>query len=306
MLGISTCWWDNKSLRGDEIVSDILELGLEGVELEYRLTHRIYQQMRPQLNEALTVLSVHNFFPKPEDSPGQKGSGDLFLLSSTDGNERAMAVKYSVRTIEHAQDLGARAVVLHLGHVDMPNPTERFVELYRGGKVDQREGLALINEQRRIRKAKHRGNLDAVLLSLERLNRVAEDKGIVLGIENRYHFYEIPDFEEMGTILKEFEGGKVRYWHDVGHARVQENLGILRQKDLLEAYSETMVGIHLHDVRGLVDHLPPGQGEIDYGEVRPFMKSPLIKILEIHSTVQKPAVLQGIRFMKAGGIEKGQ
>ena len=30
MLGISTCWWHNKFFQGDEIVSDILELGLEG------------------------------------------------------------------------------------------------------------------------------------------------------------------------------------------------------------------------------------------------------------------------------------
>lgn len=298
MLGISTCWWGNRSLRGDEIVSEILELGIEGVELEYRLTNRIYQEMRPQLNEAVTVLSVHNFFPKPQDSPDKKASGDFFLLSSTSNSERSMAVKYSVRTIEHARDLGARAVVFHLGRVDMPNPTKSFIRLYREGKMGQSEGLTLIDEQRRIRQARHRKNLDAVLFSLEELNRVAEEKKIFIGIENRCHFFEIPDFEEIETILKEFEGGKVRYWHDVGHAIVQENLGILPQKDLLEAYSEMMIGIHLHDVRGIDDHLSPGQGEMDYGQVMPFLKPSLIKILEIHSKVERKELLRGIQFIK--------
>ena len=298
MLGISTCWWHNKSFQGDEIVSDILELGFERVELEYRITNSIYQQMKPQLNKSLKVLSIHNFFPMPEEHTDKKGSGDLFLLSSTDRDERSAAVKYSTRTIEHASELEARAVVLHLGHVDMPNPVESFRELHLSGEMDQSEGLAFISEQRRIRENAHRKNLDAVLFSLEKLNREAEQKGVSLGIENRYHFHEIPDFEEIGTILREFEGGSIRYWHDVGHAAVQENLGILRQKDLLDAYSEKMIGMHLHDVRGLDDHLSPGQGEIEYGEIRPFMKPGLIKVLEIHSKVEKKELLEGVRFIR--------
>lgn len=298
MLGISTCWWHNKSLKGDEIISDILELGFESVELEYRITNSIYKQMKPQLNKPLKVLSTHNFFPMPEDRAHKKGSGDFLLLSSTDRDERSAAVEYSIRTIEHASDLEARAVILHLGHVDMPNPVERFRELHLSGEMDQSEDLALINEQRRIRENAHGKNLDAVLFSLEKLNREAEQRGVSLGIENRYHFHEIPDFEEIGTILREFEGGSIRYWHDVGHAAVQENLRILRQKDLLDAYSEKMIGMHIHDVRGLDDHFSPGQGEIEYGEIRPFIKPDLVKVLEIHSKVERKELQEGARFIR--------
>jgi sugar phosphate isomerase/epimerase len=299
MLGISTCWWDNKSLRGDEIVNGVLELGLKRVELEYRLTHRIYEQMIPRLKDTLTVLSVHNFFPNPEHHPAQRGSGDLFLLSSTDEDERSMAVDYTIQTMEYAQDLGALAVVLHLGHVDMPNATADFIQSYRRGKVGQKEGLAVLNQHRHTRKARQKRNLDRVLFSLDKLNRVAEEKGLFLGIENRFHFHEIPNFEEIGVILKQFRGGKVRYWHDVGHAGVQENLGICRQEDLLEAYSEAMIGIHLHDVKGLEDHLPPGQGEIDYEALSIFMKSSPIKILEINRKAQRQELLRSIHFIKS-------
>lgn len=303
MLGISTCWWFNRVSRGDEIVSDILELGLKGVELEYRMSNPIFQQMKPKLNKVLNVLTIHNFFPLPEAIPPDKASGDLFLLSSTESDERSNAVRYTIRTIEHAHELGARAVIFHLGRVDMPNPAQDFFRLYRNGKIVEKEGLAFVGEQKLIREASKKRNLDAVLLSLERLNREAEKWGIFLGIENRYHFHEIPDLEEIGLILGKFEGGNIRYWHDVGHAKVKENMGLYTQRDLLEAYSEEMIGIHLHDARGLDDHLAPGQGEVDYNEIRSFMKPSIIKILEVHPKVTRDELLEGIRFIRKTILE---
>lgn len=298
MLGISTCWWNDKSYRGDEIVSNVLELGFEGVELEYRITTSVFEQMKPQLKKTLAVFSIHNYFPKPENHPAEKGSGDLFLLSSIDREERSTAVKYTIRTIEHANDLGAQVVVLHLGRVGMANPTEQFTKLHGTGKMDQNEGHAFVAEQKRIRQMEHEKNLDAVLHSLERLNREAEKNGVLLGIENRYNFHEIPNFEEIGRILGEFEGGNLRYWHDVGHAAVQENLGICTQEELLVTYSEMMIGMHVHDLRGLDDHFSPGQGQMDYGKIRNLVKETPIVILEVHSKVDRRDLLRGAHFIR--------
>lgn len=276
----------------------ISELGLEGVELEYRMRKDFFEQMRPYVGRVLKVLSIHNYFPLPEEIPPSRASGDLFLLSSPDGDERSQAVEYSTKTIEHAHDLGARAVVFHLGKVDMPNRAEDFFRLYRNGLIGEKEGLEFTEEQRAIRRTRKKGNIDAVLVSLEELNKVAVKREVLLGIENRFHFHEVPDFEEIGHILREFKGGNIRYWHDVGHARVQENLGLTSQEELFEAYSEEMTGIHLHDVRGLDDHLAPGQGEVDFDEIRPFLKPSTIKILEVHSRVPREEVRKGIRLLK--------
>ncbi|NVM56663.1 MAG: sugar phosphate isomerase/epimerase [Desulfobacterales bacterium] len=302
MLGISTCWWHGKVNRGDEIVDDILQFELEGVELEYRITHGAYEQMKPRLKTSLPVLSIHNFFPIPQGLEARGGSGNLFLLSSPDREERSRAIKYTLQTIEHADYLKARAVVLHLGRVDMPDPTEKFSRLSQAGKMGEDQALAFLGEQRQTRLARRREHLDAVLFSLEKLNREAEKRGIFLGIENRYHFHEIPDFEEIGVILKTFQGGRVGYWHDIGHARVQENIGIVRQKDLLRAYSEEMIGIHLHDVKGLEDHLAPGEGEMDYEEIKPFLNASHIRILEVHPRVKRKDLLKGIQFIRTSGI----
>jgi len=298
MLGISTCWWSNRTFSSEEIVGDILGLGLKGVELEYRISNHVFQQMKSRLKRDLTVLSIHNFFPMPEGITHDKASGDLFLLSSTDKDERSNAVKFSIKTLEHAHELGAGAVIFHLGRVDMPNPAQDLFRLYRIGKIAEKEGLAFIGEQKRIRQASKKKNLNAVLLSLDILNREAEKKGIFFGIENRYHFHEIPDLEEIGLILQKFKGGRIRYWYDVGHAKVQENMGLRKQKDLLEAHSEEMIGIHLHDVRGLEDHFAPGQGEVDYTEIKHFLKPSIINILEVHPKVKRKALLEGIKFLK--------
>ena len=276
----------------------ISELGLEGVELEYRIRRGIFEQMRPYIGKILKVLSIHNYFPLPEEIPPPRASGDLFLLSSPDGDERSQAVKYSTKTIEYAHDLGAGAVVFHLGKVDMPNPAEDFIRLYRNEMLGEKQGLEFIEEQRTIRGRWKKGNIDAVLLSLDALTREVEKRGVMLGIENRFHFHEIPDFEEIGLILGKFKGSNIGYWHDVGHAKVQENLGLTTQRMLLEAYSAQMIGMHFHDVKGLDDHLAPGQGKVEFDEVRPFVKPSTINILEVHARVPREEVRKGIRLLK--------
>ena len=218
MLGISTCWWENTTLGGDEIIKDIIELEIKGVELEYRITNPTYQKMKPLLKKIIKVLSLHNYFPKPDEFLHEKSSGDLLLLSSPDTNMRSNAIKYTVKTIEQANDLEAITVILHLGHVDMPNSINGFKELYEKGEINRENGIAFLHEQRSVRKDKYQKNLDAVLFSLDKLNRQAEKNGVFLCIENRYHIHEIPNFEEIQIILNEFKGGCVRYWHDVGHA----------------------------------------------------------------------------------------
>jgi sugar phosphate isomerase/epimerase len=298
MLGISTCWCSRRLGRGEEIVMEILGLDLKAVELEYRIASLIFRQMKPYLGKVLKVISIHNYFPLPADMPPSKASGDLFLLSSPDEDERSKAVEYSIKTIEHAHDLGAKAVVLHLGRVDMPNRAEHLFGLYQDGVIGEKEGLEFVVEQRAIRETRKKSNIDAVFRSLDALNKEAGRRKVMLGIENRFHFHEIPDFEEMGFILEKFKGGNIGYWHDVGHAKVQENLGLTAQRGLLEAYSEQMIGVHFHDVRGLDDHLAPGQGEMDYREIKAFLRPSTIKILEVHSRVPRDEVLQGIRLLK--------
>ncbi|MCX5860373.1 MAG: hypothetical protein NT056_10895, partial [Proteobacteria bacterium] len=129
MLGLSTVWRATRVGSGPELFSEIerAELPLGGIELEYRVPESWYQDIRTRLRRGNPrVLSIHNFFPLPDGRDPKTATGDLFLVTSEDPEERRLAVKRALNTIRIAEDLGARAVVLHVGRVPME---KRFAEM---------------------------------------------------------------------------------------------------------------------------------------------------------------------------------
>jgi sugar phosphate isomerase/epimerase len=302
VIGLSTVWTARAARSGEELLGPILDLGFEGVELEYRITEQLYEEIRPRIrHHAVQVLSIHNYFPVPPSIPPEQASGDCFSLSSLDREEREKGVSYTVRTLETAHDLAARAVVLHLGRVETDLPKDGLQQLYRGDRWND-EGPELLQREQEERSRLRDPHLDALLFSLERIVKRAEQLGVIVGIENRYYFQEIPNMEEIGIILKQFHGGPIGYWHDTGHAAVSEALGIVQHEELLKLYAPHLVGTHLHDALGIDDHKPPGQGEIDFEMVSRYLPEGAIKIMEIHPPAQGHEIREGLEFLQEKGI----
>jgi sugar phosphate isomerase/epimerase len=304
LIGLSTSWLtEREGITAQEIVGEMVDLGFRGVELEYRITERLYREMRPLiLKEQLKVMSVHNFLPLSDDISLSRASGDRFLLSSPEESERELAVRMTIRTIECAEDLGAAAVVLHLGKVDMEPENERLKNLFNHQRLDSSEGRRFLECKLKERGEKRGPNLEGVLFSLDRLNREAQKRGILLGVENRYHFHEIPDFEEIGLILKRFSGGSIGYWHDIGHAHALEKLGFLEPGSLLRSYGPLTVGVHIHDAIGTDDHRAPGTGEVDFTSLTDGLRSTPIKVLEVHKKSDRLQLMRGKDMLKRIGI----
>lgn len=304
MIGFSTAWFtEREGIMAPDVVGTIIELGFSAVELEYRVTETLYRKMRPLiLREKLKVVSVHNFFPLPDKEPPSTASGDRFLLSSLDRQERDRAIRMTLRTIECAGDLGASAVVLHLGKVDMEPENERLEDLFYHQRLDTPEGRDFLRAKLKERSEKRAPYLESVFFSLDRLNREAEKRGLLLGVENRYHYHQIPDYDEIGLILDRFSGGSIRYWHDLGHAHTLERLGIVDHGSLLRTYASFNAGIHIHDAIGTDDHFAPGSGEIDFTGLADWLRSPPIKILEVHKKSDRLEVMNGMEMLKNIGI----
>ncbi len=295
MLSISTSWKSSAARTANDIIRPLLEAGFKAVELEYRVTEEIFKQMLPSLkNEKPAVSSVHNFFPVPPMIPDDQGSGDVFLLSSPDRDERERAVKYTLRTLEFAREAGASAVVLHLGFTEMDDE-------YAGLKREHEEGRKIAPsriEQLRIERSRlSRKYLDAALFSLDRLWRPAERLALTIGIENRNTLREVPDSDEMEIILKTFEGAPIGYWHDVGHAAVQQFLYGIEHESLLKRFSDRMVGIHLHDAEAAKDHMAPGKGKVDFEMIRKYLPDCAIRVIEVHSGVTTGELRDGRAFL---------
>ena len=303
MLGISTVWKSGAVKEGQKLMECFTKLGFEDIELEYRISGQTYREIKQVLKNgnSLKISSIHNYFPIPEIS--EEGGADVFLLSSEDKEERALAVKYTVKTMQIASELGARAVVLHLGRVPMDTVKTELFRLYDNGKIGSDEHKRILKEFKMLRERRKGKSFDMLLLSMDEIMKATEKLGVYIGIENRYYFREYPNFDEIGVIFEKFGDEQIRYWHDVGHAKVQENLGITRPNQLLEAYGRFLIGVHLHDVNGYSDHHVPGAGEVDFDLLKKYLKGDTIKILEIHPRESGKDLMIGVNFLKGMGLD---
>ena len=303
MIGISTAWRAGIYDDGNQLLDEMLKSGLNSLEVDYRITNDEFKKIKKRLQKEFQVLSVHNFTPIPEGIPKNEASGDLFMLSSPDEDERKTAVKNTIKTIQHAVDLNAMIVVLHLGQVEMDGEIETIEKFKQKNLIDSKEYHDFLNKKLNEREQKSGKYFNAILKSLDELNERACKLGILLGAENRYRYTQIPFSTEFDTIFQEFSGGNIRYWHDVGHAEIFHRLNIQDHvNDFLLPYKEHLAGFHIHDIKGIADHNAPGQGDFDFSILKPFMEDYMIKILEIHPHESAENVQQGIEYLYEQGL----
>jgi sugar phosphate isomerase/epimerase len=273
------------------------------LELEYRVSRSNLKEMEPYLRDGrITVTSLHNIFPLPRHIPKSQANGEFVSLSSTDNRERRSAIAYTLKTMEWANKLGAGAVVLHMGRAPMDGVMGLLIEAYERGLTATKEGKSFIAEHQETRGRLGKALLEASLKSLETLAGEAQKQGILLGVENRYNIQDFPSLEEFQAIFREFTDSPIRYWHDMGHATTQENLGLVAKGELLENFGELLLGVHLHGCRGYHDHYAPGSGEEDYSLLKKFLKPETLRVVETHYRATREELLRGLDFLREQGI----
>jgi sugar phosphate isomerase/epimerase len=274
--------------------------------LEYRLSEAQLKGLRPFLSRGeLEVVSIHNPFPRRPEDPPRGNYTNRVKFSSLDPEERRAAVRQAAETLTWAAELGAGAVVLHLGEVQITAEVDP-AELRRMVRRGLRETPAYEDLKEQVAAARRKalpGHRDAVLSSLDRLCNEAVKRGATLGLENRYHPVEIPDEGDLRVIFDELRGAPVGYWHDTGHGASLENLGFVSaQTELLETFQERLLGLHLHDARGLDDHLAPGEGELEFSGFAPFVRAETVLVVEAHPPAAPEAVARAVRVLEEAGF----
>jgi sugar phosphate isomerase/epimerase len=303
-LGISTAWLATRVETGGELLRAVEELGLDCLEVDYRVGSEVTETIRQAVNRGtLRVISVHNPAPLPPWLSPKEASGDALRLSSLDEAERRRAVELALRSLRLASELGAEVVVFHLGEVEFDHQSQRLFSFYRENKIGSAEYELFLEAKLRERAERRGPHLEAVMRSLEEIHEEAAELGIWLGIENRFYYHQIPDLEEFDLLFRRFDGGRLRYWHDTGHAQVFEALGFWRQIEPLQRYGDRVVGFHLHDCRGIDDHRAPGDGDIRWRELLPYLEGEDVRrVLEIHPKVSPEQARRGIDFLTDLGV----
>ena len=281
------------------MLREIREMGFEYAEL----SHGIRISLLPGIFEAvdageIKISTLHNFCPLPMGI--NYAAPNIFKFTSDDRRERENAWRHTVKTLETAERVGAKLVVLHMGAIEMREYTDKLIEMLGAGQKETSKYEKVCMEVIEKRESKKDRYVD---LANEMLKRVAEEaarRGLMLGVENREALEEIPLETDFMFFFRDFPGGTVRYWHDTGHAQIKHNLGFIDHVLHLESMAEQLAGFHIHDVQfpGR-DHCAPGTGMIDFASLKPLVRPEHIRVFEMSPGLSADEVKAGVTHLKS-------
>ncbi len=280
-ISISTAWNAMKHTSGREMAAELLGLGFDTLELDVHVTRKMIQEVREMVSDGeVRISSLHNYCPLPDGIPREIAGGDALMLSSPDPKARRRAVDNARTTVDWAAELGAKAVVLHLGRPYLIADQRTALRLIEVGMTEQ--AVELIRLGLAERETIKQPHLDSVIESVRDLADHARGTGVRLGLETRYYCFEFPTCDELAVIFDAVDSPEVGYWHDTGHAYVQEILGVATQRDFLSRYGDRLIGMHLHNGIDGSDHWPITRGEIGFEEIVRYVQDDTVLVLEIH------------------------
>ena len=297
-IAISTRWNAGEHLDGEAMLSEILALGVDQVELGYDLRLDLVPGVQKVVaSGAVKVVSLHNFCPVPVAAP--RGHPEIYTLASVDASERERAVLNTGRTLRFAAEMGARAVVAHAGNVAITKRSPDLLALCAAGRMFDSTYERIKLKLQVAREKKVGKQLDFLRQSLDRLAPVMEETGVVLALENLPTWEAIPTEVEMEILCREWADRKVRCWHDIGHGRIRELMGFINLERWLERLAPWMAGVHIHDVRPpAIDHAMPPGGLVDFASLKPLVRQDILKVLEPAPRTPAEMITEALRFLE--------
>jgi sugar phosphate isomerase/epimerase len=135
---------------------------------------------------------------------------------------------------------------------------------------------------------------------LEELLPLLEELHVVLALENLPSWEALLTEVEFERLFDRMDSPFIRHWHDIGHGRIRENLGLTHTERWLERLAPYLAGFHVHDVAPPArDHLMPPLGEIDFSLYRPYaLRDDVLTVLEPAPGTPADRIRDGVALLE--------
>jgi sugar phosphate isomerase/epimerase len=290
--------WHKKNFP---VLPDFMEAARRAGFAQVELNHQITTAMLEGTQlESCPISSIHE--PCPSDISTDELKERDWLISSPDEDCRRRGVESIRRSVELAAALGLPVMVVHCGMVSLDFTDEK--KLRRMVETGESSTPAYQAIQERMRKERARligPRLEAVRRSLLELLELAAPTGLRMGLENRYHFFDIPSPDEMDGLLALAPADRLGFIYDVGHAQALDRLCFYPHEEWLRRFAPRIIETHLHDVIGVNDHLAPGLGEVNFDSIAPYLPADAIRTLELHPSNTPEQVKSALKYLADHG-----
>jgi sugar phosphate isomerase/epimerase len=275
-------------------------LGFDHVEINYVIPPHSVNALIESGHVAFS--SVHSPCPRVKVANGK--FSEHLNLAAQDQEERALAVEVAKASVDTAVRADCKLLVVHLGGIGSKMFEEEGAlrKGYDGGLQSGPEFDRLVEGARQKRREQAGEWFPNAQRSLAELAEYAAAKGVTIGLENRYHFSEFPDPDEMALLLADYPPEVAGFWLDIGHAEVLERLGFHDHTRWLNELGDRCVGTHVHDTDGLADHRAPGHGTTDWPHYATKLPPLIPRVYEINQRQSEERVAAATAFLRSVGV----
>ncbi len=297
----STMWNLRRHTVGSAMIDEIKQLGFHQVELNYNVTAELLSTIEPMIERGeIQISSVHNVFPFINDNDYDT---DSVMLAFDDVDKRRRSVELLIGSIEHAHRYGAKGVVVHPSEVPFDyNIDAALKKIWIEQGKDSPDYLRLWAEMMERRNALAPIYVQRVQESLEQVcdYMARRQLDIKIGIETRSRCYQIPTLQEADQIITALAGAPVYLWYDIGHGMLMERMGLYDNVNEIKALKDKVLGVHIHETVGLVDHWCPYIQSRDARTFDAFLEiidAAPIKVYELRAPNTAEEIEQSYRIM---------
>ncbi|MFH1549272.1 MAG: sugar phosphate isomerase/epimerase family protein [Planctomycetota bacterium] len=237
-FGYNTNGFAHHSLQ--DAIEIIAALGYDGIAVTIDVNH-----LNPFLCEASDVTPYRKLLRKHSLEAVVEGGGRYILDRVRKHEPSLISRKGRNRRLEYLQHCIAIASILHAKVLS-------FASGFKDPNVSEKTARKYL--------------VDAI----QQLCSYADEHGVVLALEPEPGMF-VETLADYDSIKEESGRDDLRLTLDIGHIYCCEKEPAER---IIDMYKDEMVNVHLEDIKGGVhQHLPPGEGDVDFPAVLKALKA---------------------------------